>query len=224
MEKEKKGLSIASMVLGIVAIVLFCVMPISIICATCAVTFGVIGINKGGKGMAITGITLGIISVVLTVVIFIIPTDIEYNYDENDAINIEHNVDKSKQENSDSSIKAVVGTWQCTDSIYAIDKYNYSVTFKLDEDMNFLWGKYEDTDRNYVVGKYTFKDLHKTNHGKTAKYYEIKLDGEEFYIDGQLQDEEYGNTYEMGVVENENSAALASTISGSLYFCTREEP
>lgn len=80
MTKEKKGLSIASMVLGIVAVLLFCLMPISIICATCAVTLGVIGINKGGRSMAIAGITLGIIAVVLTVIIFIIPTDNENNF------------------------------------------------------------------------------------------------------------------------------------------------
>lgn len=83
MEKERKGLSIASMVLGIVAIALFCLMPISIICATCAVTFGVIGINKCGKGMAIAGITLGIIAVLITVVIYIIPTVKENSYVEN---------------------------------------------------------------------------------------------------------------------------------------------
>lgn len=69
---EKKGLSIASMVLGIVSIVGFCIHgSVALICAILAVVFGIIGKKKGGKGMAITGLILGIISLSIYIVIIL---------------------------------------------------------------------------------------------------------------------------------------------------------
>lgn len=48
-EKESSGLSIASMVLGIISIVLFCIYYVSIPCAILAIIFGVIGRKKAEK-------------------------------------------------------------------------------------------------------------------------------------------------------------------------------
>ena len=64
--EKKKGLSIAGMVLGIIAIC-FSFIPIlnyiSIILGILAAVFGLIGTIKGaGRGMAITGLILGVIS------------------------------------------------------------------------------------------------------------------------------------------------------------------
>ncbi|MCL2860406.1 MAG: DUF4190 domain-containing protein [Oscillospiraceae bacterium] len=66
-KEEKTGLSIASMVLGIVSIVLICFIWISIPCAILAVIFGFIGRKKGGKGMATAGLVLGIITLVFCI-------------------------------------------------------------------------------------------------------------------------------------------------------------
>ena len=63
-QPQKQGLSIASMVLGIVALVLFCLWFISIPCSILAIIVGVIGMKKGGKGMAIAGLVLGIVALV----------------------------------------------------------------------------------------------------------------------------------------------------------------
>jgi len=65
--QESKGMSIASMVLGIVSVVLCCIAYISIPCAILALIFGFVGKKKGGKGMAIAGIVLGIIAIGLYV-------------------------------------------------------------------------------------------------------------------------------------------------------------
>lgn len=65
--QEEKGFSIASMVLGIISVVLCCIYYISIPCAILALIFGIAGKSKGGKGMAITGIILGIITLALYV-------------------------------------------------------------------------------------------------------------------------------------------------------------
>ena len=58
---EKKGLSIASMVLGIISIVAFCWTWVATICAILAIVFGIIGKKKGGAGMAKAGLICGII-------------------------------------------------------------------------------------------------------------------------------------------------------------------
>lgn len=73
MEENKKtiyGLNIASLVLGIVAIVLCCMWFISIPCAILSLVFGIIGIKKQGKGMAIAGIITGAITLAIWVFIF----------------------------------------------------------------------------------------------------------------------------------------------------------
>ena len=64
---ESKGLSIASMVLGIVSLVLSCFVYISVPCAILAIIFGIVGMKKGGRGMGIAGLVLGIISIALWV-------------------------------------------------------------------------------------------------------------------------------------------------------------
>ena len=57
--EEKKGLSIASMVLGLVGLVVFA-LP----CGILAIIFSILCKKKGGKGFATAGLVLGIIDVV----------------------------------------------------------------------------------------------------------------------------------------------------------------
>lgn len=70
--QESKGLSIASMVLGIISVVLFCIWYISVPCAILAIIFGIIGKKKGGKGMATAGLVLGIVALAILAVIYIL--------------------------------------------------------------------------------------------------------------------------------------------------------
>lgn len=69
-----KGLAIASMVLGIVALVLSCCVPyLPIILALLAVVLGGVSLakKKGGKGMAIAGLVCGIIGLVPAVLVVV---------------------------------------------------------------------------------------------------------------------------------------------------------
>lgn len=70
-KKEKKGFCIASMVLGIVALVFFCIWYISIPCGILAVIFGILGIKTINKGMAIAGLITGSIGLVISTLILI---------------------------------------------------------------------------------------------------------------------------------------------------------
>ena len=77
--KKSSGLSITSMVLGIVAICLSCCFYyVSLPCAVVGLVFGAVALSKiskgeaDGKGMAITGLVLSIISVIPAVIMIVV--------------------------------------------------------------------------------------------------------------------------------------------------------
>lgn len=77
--KKSSGLSIASMVLGIVAICLSCCFYyVSLPCAVVGLVFGAVALSKiskgeaDGKGMAIAGLVLSIISVIPAVIMIVV--------------------------------------------------------------------------------------------------------------------------------------------------------
>lgn len=69
--KDKKGLAIASMVLGIIALVLFCIWYISIPCAILALVFGILSLKSSKRGMAIAGISTGAVGFVLMILLYV---------------------------------------------------------------------------------------------------------------------------------------------------------
>ena len=71
-KKNKKGFCIASMVLGIVALVFFCLWYISIPCGILAIIFGILGVKSVNKGMAIAGLVTGTIGLIISTLIIII--------------------------------------------------------------------------------------------------------------------------------------------------------
>lgn len=69
--KDKKGLSIAALVLGIIALILFCIPYISIVCGILALIFGILGLKSSKRGMSIAGIVTGVLGVVLCIVLYV---------------------------------------------------------------------------------------------------------------------------------------------------------
>ncbi|MCR5305897.1 MAG: DUF4190 domain-containing protein [Oscillospiraceae bacterium] len=67
------GFSIASLVLGIVSMLGFCLCCVHIITAPLAIIFGSVSLAKkrDGKGLAITGVILGVLSIVMSVALLI---------------------------------------------------------------------------------------------------------------------------------------------------------
>ena len=73
-EQKSSGLAIASMVLGIFALVLSCYIPyLPILLGLLAVIFGGVSLAKkmGGKGMAIAGLVCGIIALIPAIILII---------------------------------------------------------------------------------------------------------------------------------------------------------
>ena len=68
---DKKGFSIAALVLGIIAIVLCCIWYVSIPCGIIALILGIIGLKSSKRGMSIAGIITGVIGMILSIVLVI---------------------------------------------------------------------------------------------------------------------------------------------------------
>lgn len=77
-QNQSKGLSIASMVLGIVSLVFFCFAYICIPCGIIAIILGGVALAKkaAGKGMAITGLVCAVVGVAVYVILSIIGASI----------------------------------------------------------------------------------------------------------------------------------------------------
>jgi hypothetical protein len=66
-------LAIASLILGILACVSFCLPPLAGLLGLLAIVFGLIGMNKPvGGGMAKTGLVLGIVGIGLTIGFYVV--------------------------------------------------------------------------------------------------------------------------------------------------------
>lgn len=65
---EQKGFSIASMILGIVGFLAWCIPLFGFPVCLTGLILGIVGIKKGGKGMAIAGIIMSAITLVMTIV------------------------------------------------------------------------------------------------------------------------------------------------------------
>lgn len=67
-QEEKKGMSIASLVLGCFGLVAWCLPLLGYPVTIAGLVLGIIGIKKGGKGLAIAGIILSAIFLICTLV------------------------------------------------------------------------------------------------------------------------------------------------------------
>lgn len=90
-KKNRKGFCIASMVLGIIALVLFCIWYLSIPCAILAIIFGVLGIKSTGKGMAIAGLVTGSIGLIVSIAIIVFIVIFGMAVGISDVLNDEYN-------------------------------------------------------------------------------------------------------------------------------------
>jgi hypothetical protein len=71
-QPEGTGMAVASLVLGILSVVLFCVWYLGVPMAILAIIFGTLNKSKDGKSMATAGIVLGIVSLALFLVVVVI--------------------------------------------------------------------------------------------------------------------------------------------------------
>ena len=234
-ESNKEGLATGSLVIGIISLILsftcIFVVPIFIVIPLALVGLILGIVNKVKKGKKFAGIVLNIIAIVLSVFIFIISILVISVIADNAA----KNIDKDKLKKSINQLYNELD--RSTSDNYVKGKYNcksfdgsgangdYIVRFELNDDMTFLWGKYNETDKNYVKGTYTFEDLKKTNGDRSYAYYNVKLDGDEYYNDGVKQDEPYESEYEFGITAEatKKQGIIMNTKTQNMYYCYEEK-
>jgi hypothetical protein len=67
-KKDRKGMAVAGLVLGIVAVVFSCFTWVDMFVAVLAIVFGALGIQSSRKKMAIVGLILGIVGIIFAVI------------------------------------------------------------------------------------------------------------------------------------------------------------
>lgn len=74
------GLSIASMVLGVISIVLYCLPGVCFLCGIISIVFGGISVagKKPGKGMAVAGLVCGIVGISFFILFRIIEVSLKH--------------------------------------------------------------------------------------------------------------------------------------------------
>lgn len=224
--KKSEGLGIASMVIGIISIVLsFLITVITLPLSITGLILGIVNKAKGGK--KISGIVLNAISIFLSIILIfvylfigigIFSAVISDPEVRKELENFEREIDRS------SSSNYVEGEYNCKSFDGNGATGSYIVRFELNKDMTFMWGKYGDTYRNYVKGDYTYKDLDKKNAAGNYSYYNIKLDGDEFYKDGIKQTEPYASEYEFGITKEngKKQGIMMNTKTYNMYYCFEE--
>ena len=119
----------------------------------------------------------------------------------------------------------VSGIWNCAKGIAsANDPKSFNITIKLNEDMSFVYGPYNDTDNNHFSGTYTYKDENKHTNDYKYNYYMVDFNTDEYISDGEKQD--ITNTTSqmyMGIAESGNCAGRQAIIifvsSYNRYYC-----
>lgn len=223
--KKKEGLGIASIVLGVISLVLALIFNIFIIpIALVGLILGII--NKAMKGKKFAGIILNALAIILSVIVFLVIlfimgigiSEFVSSDEGKDFLNKFYNeLDRQTSDNY------VSGTWNCKSFDGSGESDNYIVTMKLNNDYTFYWGKYND-DENYVTGTYTFEDLEKKNNSGDYSYYNVKLDGDEYVVDGVKQTEEYKSEYEIGItsIATKKQAVMINPRTYNMYYCYQE--
>src|SRR5690554_2477100 len=69
---DRKGMAVASLVLGIISVVLFCAWYLSLPCAVVGLILGILSLKSSDRGMAIAGLVLSIIGLAIDVVMIIL--------------------------------------------------------------------------------------------------------------------------------------------------------
>ena len=228
-DNNKESLGTASIIIGIIALVFallcFILFPIflTIPLALVGLVLGII--NKVKKGKKFAGIILNAVAIFVSIIFFILgfmifaiqittPGNSLYNF-----FNKLYNVVERETSNN-----YVEGKYNCKSFDGTVSNGSYIVRFELNKNHTFIWGKYGDVKNNYVKGTYNFTDLHKINNSGDYKYYNIKLNGEEYYNEGKKQDEKYTSEYEFGItgVNTKKQGILMNVKTYNMYYCFEE--
>ena len=211
--KIKEGLGTASLVIGIIALVLSFIFSIFILpLAIVGLVLGIVNKVKHGKKFA--GIILNAISIftafiTLFIYTFLLSGFFPYLFNELDY---------------QTSDNYIAGKYNCTGVDDNTD--TYLVTLHLNNDNTFLYGPYGNLSNNYAKGTYSYEDEHKSTSDGSYKYFMITFNGkkEDFVVDGVAQDHDFYSKMEFGITKDKGKkqGVIIFTSSYNMYYCYEE--
>ena len=218
--KSKKngaeGLATASLVLGIISLILSFIVNIFIMpLALVGLILGIVGKVQHAKKYS--GIVLNVIAMIVSVIIFILwivlLVYIVDRYDNNDKYSY------TKENYSD-----ITGTWNCK-GINNILNSNYDLVVTLNSDKTFTLGDYNNSSKDYFKGVYYFEDDDLNGFINNNKNHAIGLNPLEKYEHGDLVNkwDDVDDSYKMIVTRNNNKfhAVLTSDGNEKVYYCNK---
>jgi hypothetical protein len=231
---KSEPLGTASMVIGIISLVL--TFLVSIIILPLAIVGLILGIvNKSKKGKKISGIILNSIAIFLNVaavVVTVLLAGVIYKSlpkDDDGKLIID---DEKKNQflddlytdfNYQTNENFIVGKYNCGD---VMGSGEYQIVIHLNEDKTFFYGPYGKTDNNYAKGTYTFEDELKTNASGQYKYYMVNVKGNdgEFIVDGKPKEKAFDTEFEIGLttIDAKKQGVVMFTSTNNTYYCFEE--
>ena len=213
---KKESLGTASMVIGIISLVLSFIINVAILpLAIVGLILGIV--NKAKKGKQISGIILNSIAIVVAILIAVVLIFLFVNVtkDLNDNRN-----KYSEYIPSEIEEESLIGRWSCKKTEKVLNKdYELSVVIS-DNDTFSIYDNNES--KNYIEGKYEYVNDVLGTIIETKRMYTLELTGEKEYIKGKYAGEST-NKYEMVVtqVKGKLYAILNNDNSDTTYYCTK---
>lgn len=218
-QKNKEPLATASLILGIISILLFFLNVLILPVAVIGLILGIV--NKTKKGKKVAGIILNTIAIILIIILLGIVFTLVRNginkISSEDIIGRLYNeIEYSTSQNF------VAGKYDCTS---LNNKSEYLISLELNKDNTFIYGKYGDLINNHAAGTYTYEYENKTNNTDNYKYYMLTLSGTngEFIVDGKKQDREFNSKMEFGITSNlekqKKEGPIIFTSNYNMYYC-----
>ncbi|MBQ2639990.1 MAG: zinc-ribbon domain-containing protein [Bacilli bacterium] len=215
-KKSNEGLVVASLVIGIIAIIFSAVLNILIVpLAILGLIFGIVGKSSKGKGKKIAGIILNSLALFIAIVVFTIIVVFIVSV-VNDSDNVFNNAYKDIVSTADED--SIHETWYCkTSSNGVITSTDYTLTLKFEENGKFDWKSYKYPSKNYVYGKYSFIKPYKLDSNK-KRYYVIDLKPEVMYLYGIKRTTQSSTKYNVYFTEDEH-IKLVNQKTNNIYYC-----
>ncbi|MBQ6546661.1 MAG: hypothetical protein IJL74_01530 [Bacilli bacterium] len=216
-EHKNEGLGTASMVIGIVSLVLS--LLISVLVFPLALVGLILGIvNKAQNGKKVSGIILNGIAMLLSAIVFIALITFLTVYVTKD-LNDNH---EKYSEYIPSVIEeeSLIGRWNCKKTDKIADKdYELSVVIN-DNDTFSMYDSKES--KNYIEGEYQYRKEAFGSIIKTKRMYILHLNGEKEYVSGKYVVDN-NRKYEMIVtnIKGKLHAVLYNDNSDINYYCNK---
>lgn len=211
---NKESLGTASLVIGIISLVLSFIINLFVLpLALVGLILGIV--NKAKNGKKISGIILNVVAMLLSVIVFVVLIVI-LGISAVNSPNVEDFGHKIQDElNKTITVSEVQGTWNCRN----YGSNNYVIRLDVNNNYTFKYGLYDSFNENYVTGTYELDDDY-----ISGSRYEINLEGLEKYQNGIKQtlvdDPDY--TLTVRKYGSSISASLEEDDTYKTYTCDKQ--